>query len=261
MLYSDYLKQQNAALDKQHSGNPNMVKVQDSRFQTGSGWMPKGMADGTNHTKYYNAAQAWRAGGRVGKYTAPDLSKGETQGKIDYSGYKQQSQPSGLSKAPPEKQPATQGTNTGGGGTIKARATTEEPKYIEDYVTNSAVQNAMAGGIANSDLKFLTKSLSRPGFSQGAGQEYRGALQSAQEMSKAATQAGQIESEDQLANSRMKSSYEKARELEGQNYAMSVHQMNQADWAMQFARKQSATQSQMNYLTGMLGIQLALARQ
>ena len=55
MLYSDYLKQQNAALDKQFSGNANMTKVQDSRFVGGSGWMPKGMADGSNHTKHYNA--------------------------------------------------------------------------------------------------------------------------------------------------------------------------------------------------------------
>ena len=238
MLYSDYLKQQNATLDKQHSNNPNMVKVQDSRFAGGSGWMPKGMADGSNHTKYYNAYK--------------QQPKTNSQAK----------QPSGLSKAPPTQQPATQQPATQGGGkTIKSRATTEAPKYIEDNVTNNAVQNVMASGIGNSDLRFLTKSLSRPGFSQGAGQEYRGALQSAQEMSKAATQAGQIESEDQLANSRMKSSYEKARELEGQNYAMSVHQMNQADWATNFAKTQAATQSQMNYLTGMLGIQMALARQ
>lgn len=234
MLYSDVLKKQNAALDKKFSGNPNMVKVKNSMFVGGSGWMPKSMAEGVNPNKHYNAYK--------------QQPKTNNQAKP---------QPYSLSKAPPTQQPATQG----GGNTIKARATTEEPKYIEDNVTNNAVQNVMASGIANSDLGFLTKSLSRPGFSQGAGQEYRGALQSAQEMSKAATQAGQIESEDQLANSRMKSSYEKARELEGQNYAMSMHQMNQADWAMNFAKNQAATQSQMNYLTGILGIQMALARQ
>ena len=82
MLYSDLLKQQQAVLDKRFSGNANMVKVKDSRFQSGYGWMPKGMADGTDHTKYYNAAQAWRAGGRVGKYTPPNLRAGETQGRI-----------------------------------------------------------------------------------------------------------------------------------------------------------------------------------
>lgn len=85
MLYSDFLKQQQAALDKRFSGNANMVKVKDSRFQSGYGWMPKGMADGTNHTKYYNAAQAWRAGGRVGKYTPPNLAAGKTQGRIGSS--------------------------------------------------------------------------------------------------------------------------------------------------------------------------------
>lgn len=144
--------------------------------------------------------------------------------------------------------------------TLSGKSSVKAPKYIDYNTTEDAAQNTLAQGHANSDLRYLTKSLNRPGFSQGKGQEYRGAVKSAETANQAAGQAADIRSQDQLANSRMKSAFDKATEQEAQSFAMSQHGINQADWAREFAGKSYEATNQMAYLQSMLQLQLALLR-
>jgi hypothetical protein len=157
---------------------------------------------------------------------------------------------------PPPKSPKENNSNN----TLSGQSTVRPPKYIDYNTTEDAAQNALAQGQAGSDLRYLTKSLNRPGFSQGKGQEYLGSVKSAEQMNKSAGAAADIRSQDQLANNRMKSAYEKATEQEAQNYAMAQHGYNQADWAKAFAKSNFDATNQMAYLQSMLQLQLALLR-
>lgn len=164
----------------------------------------------------------------------------------------------------PSKSPfsggATTQSSTPKQGGLSGKSSVKPPKYIDYNTTEDAAQNVLAQGQANSDLRYLTKSLNRPGFSQGKGQEYRGAVKSAETMNQSAGQAADIRSQDQLANSRMKSAFDKATEQEAQSYAMSQHGVNQADWAREFAKTSFDATNQMAYLQSMLQLQLALLR-
>lgn len=118
MLYSTLLAQQQAHSDKINSQMPGQVKVKSSQTPGGYMWMPQGMLDGTDHTKYYNAAQTWRAGGRQGTYTPPNLSKGETQGKIDTGPVS--------SKTPASSSPSA-GSSSGVRQVLPAQPTPDQP--------------------------------------------------------------------------------------------------------------------------------------
>ena len=79
-------------------------------------------------------------------------------------------------------------------------------------------------------------------------------------MGKAAQQAADIRSQDQMANDKMRSDYEQMREKEAQNLAMVQHQVAQSDWAKQFAEQSAAAQMQMAYYQSRLQLMLALMR-
>ena len=179
------------------------------------------------------------------------MAPGGTKTKQQQDWYKQNSFFSGG--------PTTQSSAPKQGG-LSGKSSVKPPKYIDYNTTEGAAQNVLAQGQTNSDLRYLTKSLNRPGFSQGKGQEYRGAVKSAEAMNQSAGQAADIRSQDQLANSRMKSAFDKATEQEAQSYAMSQHGVNQADWAREFAKTSFDATNQMAYLQSMLQLQLALLR-
>ena len=169
-------------------------------------------------------------------------------------------QPSKPSKAPPKTGTTNPPKSNQPGSGYSGQSTIRPPKYIDDGTTEDAAQNALALGIQNSDNRYQTKSLSRPGFSQGKGQEFLGARQATQEMNKAAGQAADIRAQDQLANSRMRSDYQKGSEMEAQQQAMLQHAIGQSGWARNFAETSADAQTQMAYIQAMLGIQSALLR-
>lgn len=166
--------------------------------------------------------------------------------------------PSGLTKEKPKttpRQPTGQQGNAYSG-----QSTIQQPQYIDYNTTEAAAQNALALGMQQGDHRYQTKSLARPGFSQGKGQEFRGSLNAAENMNKAAAQAADIRGQDQLANNRMRSDYEKAREQEAQSQAMVQHALSQSDWARGFAKQSMEAQSQMAYLQSLLQLKLSLMR-
>lgn len=165
--------------------------------------------------------------------------------------------PSGLTKEKPKA-----GGSAGGqqGNAYSGQSTIQQPQYIDYNTTEAAAQNALALGMQQGDHRYQTKSLARPGFSQGKGQEFRGSLNAAENMNKAAAQAADIRGQDQLANNRMRSDYEKAREQEAQSQAMVQHALSQSDWARGFAKQSMDAQSQMAYLQSLLQLKLSLMR-
>lgn len=220
-------------------------------------WMPQGMLDGTDHTKYYNAAQAWRAGGRQGTYTPPNLAKGETQGKIGSGGNsssrapkKADSQPK--TQANPWSQPAAK--------SYTSKSTIQRPRYISDGATQDAINNTMAQGYSNADQRFQTKSLDRAGLSRGSGQQFMAGQEGVKKMQEAATSTADVQASDQRTNDQMRSDYQKASEQQAQNNAMIQHSLAQSSWQKQFAQQSLSAQLQMAQEQAMLQLRMALFR-
>jgi hypothetical protein len=145
-------------------------------------------------------------------------------------------------------------------GGYSGQSSIQQPRYISDATTESAAGNTMAQGYANADQRYQTKQLARNGVSAGAGQQFVAAQSGVQEMGKAAQQAADIRSQDQLANDKMRSDYEQMREKEALNLSKVQHQLSQADWAKQFAEQSAAAQLQMAYYQSRLQLMLAMLR-
>lgn len=157
-------------------------------------------------------------------------------------------------QAPAGGQKPALGTVAGGQSTIT------KPKYLDINTTEDAVNNVLAQGYQYGDQRYQTKMLDRAGLSRGRGQQFIAGQEGAQAVSKAADAAAQMRSEDQMTNAKMKSDYEKARELEAQNLAMNSHAMNQANWSTQFAQQSAAAQLQMAMQQSQMNLMLALMR-
>lgn len=138
------------------------------------------------------------------------------------------------------------------------QSTIKKPQYIDINTTEDAVNNVMAQGYQQADQRYQTKQLDRAGLSRGKGQQFISGQEGAQAMSKAAEGAAQIRTEDQLANSKMRSDYEKARELEAQNLAMVQHARSQADWSRNFGHMSAAAQLRMAMQQSQLQLMMAL---
>ena len=151
--------------------------------------------------------------------------------------------------------PAPQPTTT-----LNARSTIRQPNYIDINDTEDAVNNTMAQGHRQADQRFQMKQLDRAGLSRGKGQQFISAQESTQAVGQAANQAAELRSQDQMANSKMRSDYERARELEAQNYAMVQHQLSQADWSRQFGRESAAAQLQIAMMNARMQLMQSLMR-
>jgi hypothetical protein len=140
------------------------------------------------------------------------------------------------------------------------RSSIRPPQYIDINTTEDAVNNVIAKGFQQGDQRFQMKKMDKAGFSRGRQQQFVAGQESAQAMGQAANQAAELRSADDLANSQMRSDYEKAREMEAQNLAMTQHAMGQSQWAQQFAQQSAAAQMQMAYAQARLQLMLALIR-
>jgi len=145
--------------------------------------------------------------------------------------------------APPTGTPAPQqGVNYSTFGTF------QQPQYISDNATQSVVNNQLAQGDAAGDVRWLMKQLSQPGRSAGKGADYLARVQGAATQSQARNDAATTEMNDSAQNSKMRTDYEYARELEGQKLGQLQFGLGQANWANQFnmftnaARQLSAQQ-------------------
>lgn len=128
------------------------------------------------------------------------------------------------------------------------RTALQRPQYISDEATENSVNNTIAEGVKNADQRYQLKQTDRAGFSRGSGAKYFASQHGAAEMGKAAAEAAQTRSQDQMQNAQMRSDYEQAREKEAQSIAMTQHAFNQANWAQQFAQQQAATQLMMSLM-------------
>lgn len=140
------------------------------------------------------------------------------------------------------------------------RSTIRQPNYIDQNQTEDAVNNLMAKGHQQADQRYQMKQLDKAGISRGKGQRFIGGQESVQAYGQAANQAAEIRSQDQLANSKMRSDYERATELEAQNYSMVQHQLSQADWSRQFARQSAAAQLQVAMQNARMNLMTSLMR-
>ena len=140
------------------------------------------------------------------------------------------------------------------------QSTIDAPKYISESTTESAANNALAQGYAQADQRYQTKKTAKAGISQGAGQAYMGAQEGAQAMNKAAQQAADIRSQDQMVNAKMESDYEKLREQEAQHISMLQHGMNQSDWQRRFSLQSANAQLQMAQQQALLQLRLSMLR-
>ena len=166
---------------------------------------------------------------------------------------------------PQKKKPkpkAGGGGNRGGGsgGGYTGQSTIKSPNYIPIDTTEQAAQNVMALGQQQADPRYHMKQQDRAGTSRGGGSQYIAGQRGAEAMNQAAGQAADMRSQDMLANDKMRSDYEKAREMEAQSIAMSQHTMGQSDWQRKFAQQSAEAQTQMTYLQSLLGLQMSLLR-
>ena len=141
-----------------------------------------------------------------------------------------------------------------------SQSTIKAPRYIQDSTTQDAVNNTMAQGYANADNRFQVKNLDRAGVSRGAGQDYMASQEGVQQMQKAAQSSAEVQASDQQTNDQMRSDYEKASEMEGQNNVMIQHNLAQSDWAKGFAQQSLNSQLEMAQMQAALQLRLALMR-
>lgn len=152
----------------------------------------------------------------------------------------------------PAAAPQSQLTFGGWGGSSQASApqlgginystygTFRPPQYISDQSTQSVMNNQLAQGDAAADLRGIRKEYAVPGRSMGRGENYRAGVQSANIQQNARFDAGKTAMNDAAQNSKMRTDYEYAREMEGQNLSALQNMLAQGNWANQFSMQQNA---------------------
>ena len=153
---------------------------------------------------------------------------------------------------PPNQQGKQQKSGYSGQSTVKP------PQYIPDSTTEDAAGNVMAAGYQQADPRYQTKKLTKAGVSNGAGQQFMAGQEGVNAMSKAAGQAADIRSQDQMANSKMRSDYEQLREFEALQKSMLQHQMSQSSWSRKFAEEAANAQLEMSYQQALQNLRMSL---
>jgi hypothetical protein len=225
---------------------------QNKRASQASGLM---LPPGGKQTK---EQQEWYKSQRPQAETKSDLTMapGGKQTKQQEDWYRSQ-----RPQAEPEQETKTvQDTEQGPSTGYQAKSTIQQPKYIPDSTTQDSINNTLAQGYANADNRFQVKQLDRAGFSRGAGQNFIGSQEGVQLMQRAAQTAAETSATDQQTNDKMRSDYERAREMEAQNNVMIQHNLAQSDWARQFAEQALNTELEMAMLQAQLQLRLALLR-
>lgn len=167
---------------------------------------------------------------------------------------------SGLRAAPKKGTKTVQPFKQQPASGYQAKSTIKAPNYISDRTTQDSINNTLAQGYANSDNRFQIKQLDRAGLSRGAGQNFIGSQEGVQQMQKAAQTAAETSATDQQTNDKMRSDYERAREMEAQNNVMIQHNLAQSDWARTFTEQALNTELEMSKLQAELQLRLALLR-
>lgn len=134
-------------------------------------------------------------------------------------------------------------------GRYTGQSTIKAPQYISTDTTEDAVNNVMAKGYQEGDTRYQLKQTDRAGLSRGKANQYMAQQEGVQAVTKAATESAGVRADDEKTNAKMRSDYEKARELEAQNYAMAGHNMAQADWSKRFAQQSNALNLLMSLMS------------
>jgi len=136
------------------------------------------------------------------------------------------------------------------------QSTFAPPKYIADSATQDAVSNTLANADMNADVRGLAKQGITPGRSAGKGDVFRAKMQSALAQAQGRNDAANIEMGDMTANSKMRTDYEYAREMEAQKLAQLQHAASQSEWATEMGARRDAMRrlaAQQNAKIGILG--------
>ena len=127
-----------------------------------------------------------------------------------------------------------------GGMNYSTYGTFQQPQYISDQNTQSVMNNQLAQGDAASDLRGILKGFVQPGRSIGHGEKYRAGVESANTQQNSRFDAGQTAMNDAAQNSKMKTDFEYARDMEGQGLGALQNMLTQGNWANQFSMQQNA---------------------
>lgn len=133
------------------------------------------------------------------------------------------------------------GPKTGGAKpAYTGQSTIRPPQYIDINTTEDAVNNVIAKGYQEGNTRYQLKQTDRAGLSRGKANQFMAEQGGVQAMTKAAAEAAGVRAEDDKNNAKMRSDYEKMRELEALNYAMAQHSMSQTNWAQEYAQQKNA---------------------
>ena len=130
----------------------------------------------------------------------------------------------------------------------------DQPDYITAEASESRQNNIMGQGIQNADSRYQTKQLDKAGFSRGAGQQHKGAVNSARTLHDAAKSANESRANDQQLNSTLKRGYNDEVERRTQFAAGMQQQQDQSDWQRQFEQNQLNSQLFMQYNSSLTDI-------
>lgn len=123
----------------------------------------------------------------------------------------------------------------------------DQPNYVTAEASESRQNNIMGQGIQNADSRYQTKQLDKAGFSRGAGQKHKGAVNSARTLHDAAKSANESRANDLQLNNTLKREYSDEVERRTQ-FAEGMRQnQEQSDWQRQFEQNQLNAQLFMQY--------------
>ena len=126
-----------------------------------------------------------------------------------------------------------------GGTNVTAQSTWQEPKYISEASTQSAVNNRMGQAQMMGDPRVFQKQFARNGLGTSKGTNYFAGVGQQQALSQGRADSAGIQAQDQMNNAKARLDYQYGREREAQEMAMAQWGIEQANWAQGFAGQQA----------------------
>lgn len=126
-----------------------------------------------------------------------------------------------------------------GGTNVTAQSTWKAPDYISEASTQSAVNNRMGQAHMIGDPRVFQKQMARNGLGASKGTGYFSGIGQQQALSQGRADSAGIQAQDQMNNAKARLDYQFGREREAQEMAMAQWGIEQANWAIGHAGRQS----------------------
>jgi hypothetical protein len=140
----------------------------------------------------------------------------------------------------PKPMPSPAGPAPSPVGNYSGQSTWQQPNYISDASTQSAINNRMGQAQMMGDPRIFQKQMARNGISSSRGTDYFSQIGQQQALGQGRADSAGIASQDQMNNAKSRLAYQYGSEREAQALAMVQHAMSQADWSRGMAGQQAA---------------------